>query len=141
MDVVAKLSELISTAPKMCVTDTRLLLLHRYETDFGIYNHDLSDFENNPLALIRMHSREDSYTGSHLAERIRQYHERQVWEVIHEPLSVFLSYPRHMVLDILELADKVLRDKTATLAKEGKVLEDRVAALKQQTGAITPPPH
>lgn len=139
--MVAKLSELIANAPKMCVTDTRQLLLHRYETDFGIYNHDISDFEKNPLALIRMHSREDSYTGSHLAERIRQYHERQVWEITHEPLSAFLNYPRHMVLDILELADKVLRDKTATLVKEGKVLEDRVAALKATNGDMTPPPH
>jgi hypothetical protein len=139
--VVAKLSELIATAPKMCVTDTRQLLLHRYETDFGIYNHDISDFEKNPLALIRMHSREDSYTGSHLAERIRQYHDRHVWEVTHDPLHVFLNYPRHMVLDILELADKALRDKTAALVKEGKALEDRVAGLASQNGGMIPPPH
>jgi hypothetical protein len=139
--VVAKLSELIATAPKMCVTDTRQLLLHRYETDFGIYNHDISDFEKNPLALIRMHSREDSYTGSHLAERIRQYHDRQVWDVTHDPLHVFLNYPRHMVLDILEIADKALRDKTATLVKEGKALEDRVAGLASQNGGTIPPPH
>ena len=125
----------------MCVTDARLLLLHRYESDFGIYNHDISDFERNPLALIRMHPREDSYTGSYLAERIRQYHERNVWDIIHEPLSVFLSYPRHMVLDILELAEQVLRDRTAALAKEGKVLEDRVAELKRQDGNMTPPVH
>lgn len=139
--MVAKLSELIATAPKMCVTDTRQLLLHRYETDFGIYNHDISDFEKNPLALIRMHSREDSYTGSHLAERIRQYHDRHVWEVTHDPLHVFLNYPRHMVLDILELADKALRDKTAALVKEGKALEDRVAGLASQNGGMIPPPH
>jgi hypothetical protein len=125
----------------MCVTDTRQLLLHRYETDFGIYNHDISDFEKNPLALIRMHSREDSYTGSQLAERIRQYHDRHVWEVTHDPLHVFLNYPRHMVLDILELADKALRDKTAALVKEGKALEDRVAGLASQNGGMIPPPH
>jgi hypothetical protein len=135
--VIAKLSELINNAPKMCTTDARLLLLHRYETDYGIYNHDLSDFDSNPMALIRMHPREDSYTGSHLAERIRQYHERHVFDVIHEPLSVFLSYPRHMVMDILEYADKVMRDKTKALANEGNALEQRLAEAKQ--AGITPP--
>lgn len=113
-------------------------MLHRYETDWGIYNHDLSDDETDPLALIRMHSREDAYTGSYLSERIRQYHQRHVWEVTHEPLSVFLSYPRHMVMDILEYADKELRARTKVMENEANAADQRVQQA-QQIAQMRPP--
>lgn len=113
-------------------------MLHRYETDWGIYNHDLSDDETDPLALIRMHPREDAYTGSYLSERIRQYHQRHVWEVTHEPLSVFLSYPRHMVMDILEYADKELRARTKVMENEANAADQRVQQA-QQIAQMRPP--
>jgi hypothetical protein len=132
------LSNLIAKMAKMPATDVRLLMLHRYETDWGIYNHDLSDDETDPLALIRMHSREDAYTGSYLSERIRQYHQRHVWEVTHEPLSVFLSYPRHMVMDILEYADKELRARTKVMENEANAADQRVQQA-QQIAQMRPP--
>lgn len=110
-------------------TDTRLLLLHRYETDYGIYNHDTSNFEENPLALIRMHPKEDAYTGSRLAERLRQYHERHVYDVTHMSFDKFLELPRHMVTDILEYADRQLRDKTKVMAAQGNALDTKLAEM------------
>lgn len=129
VDVTQILAKLIRTTPKLVATDVRLLLLHRYETDFGIYNHDLSNDDENPLALIRMHPKEDAYTGSRLAERLRQYHERHVYEVTHMPFDSFLQLPRHMVMDILEYADRQLRERTQTLVKEGKTLDAKLKEM------------
>lgn len=120
---------LIEHTPKICTTDARLLLMHRYETDFGIYNHDMNDDVRDPLALIRMHSKEDAYTGSYMAERIRQYHQRHVYDVTHMSFDAFLQLPRHMVMDILEYADQQLRDKTKVMAAEGKELDNRLKEL------------
>ena len=129
---------LIAKAQKMPAMDVRLLMLHRYETDWGIFNHDLADDEVDPLALIRMHPKEDAYTGSHLAERIRQYHERHVWDITREPLSAFLKYPRHMVMDILEYADQELRKRTKVMENEANAADARVQAA-QQAALMRPP--
>lgn len=129
---------LIAKTAKMPATDARLLLLHRYETDWGIYNHDLSDDETDPLALIRMHSKEDAYTGSYLSERIRQYHQRHVWEVTKMDFERFLSLPRHMVMDILEYADKELRARTKVMQNEADAADQRVQAA-QQAALMRPP--
>jgi hypothetical protein len=132
------LSKLIATMAKMPATDVRLLMLHRYETDWGIYNHDLSDDETDPLALIRMHSREDAYTGSYLSERIRQFHQRHVWEVAKCSLPEFLQLPRHMVMDILEYADKELRARTKVMENEANAADQRVQQA-QQIAQMRPP--
>jgi hypothetical protein len=132
---------MIESAPKMVATDARLLLLHRYETDYGIFNHDLVDEETDPMALIRMHHKEDAYTGSYLAERARQYYRRQVWEVTKMPLDSFLALPRHMVLDILEMADQELQARTKIMQNEANNAEARVKAMQQQQQHGMRPPQ
>ncbi|BDD79880.1 hypothetical protein [Burkholderia phage FLC9] len=133
------LSKLIESTPKIVATDVRLLLLHRYETDFGIFNHDLADDELDPLALIRMHPREDAYTGSFLAERLRQYNTRHVYEVTKMPFDRFLELPRHMVMDILEYADQELRTRTKIMQDEANDADARVRAMNQQNHPMRPP--
>lgn len=123
------LSKLIENTPKICATDARLLLLHRYESDFGIYNHDLSDDERDPLALIRMHPKEEVFAGSYLAERLRLYHQRHVYDVTHMAFDAFLNLPRHMVMEILEYADQQLREKTKVMTAEGKELENKMKQI------------
>lgn len=123
------LSKLIASTPKLCATDARLLLLHRYESDFGIYNHDLSDDTRDPLALIRMHPKEDVFTGSYLAERLKLYHERHVYDVTHMDFERFLNLPRYLVMEILEYADRQLRDKTKVMTAEGQALEKKMKEI------------
>jgi hypothetical protein len=135
------LSKLIESTPKIPATDVRLLLLHRYETDFGIFNHDLADDELDPLALIRMHPKEDAYTGSYLAERLRQYNTRHVWEVTKMSFDKLLELPRHMVMDILEYADQELRTRTKVMQDEANNAEARVKALQQQQHPMMRPPE
>ena len=92
-------------APKLCASDTHLLLLDRYETTYGICDH-VAVGASRPLALVAMHDAEDSTSGGLLYERIEQYQIKQVSKHFGISLTEFLNFPRDICLKILELSSK-----------------------------------
>jgi len=86
----------------MCSTDIKLLLLHRYETKYKIYNHDASDDSQNPLALVRMHWSEDTISTSRTSERDQQFIDLEVHRWTGMSLKEFLDFPTWRVTSILK---------------------------------------
>lgn len=121
--------EMARVAPALKSVDTTLLLRDRYETIYGIYNHDLGAVDR-PMISVAMHSAEDVSTGSLLDERIAMFAEKQVGKWFNISLTEFLDYPPDIVLKILEISTK--QQNT-----EGSVTANVLNQLNQQ-GANKP---
>ena len=83
-------------------------MLHRYETDYGIYNHDA---DRNPysLALVAMHPAENPMPGCKLYERMRRFAKSKVGDVFHISFTDFIQLPTHMVLEMFQIAEDVTK--------------------------------
>lgn len=97
------LSVVLKTAPALCSTDTKLLLLDRYDTGYKIYNHD-SIINDRPLALIGMHPAEDISGFSTAYERINQFLNLQVGKFFNISFKDFIEFPNDIVIYMLEAA-------------------------------------
>lgn len=76
-------------------------MLHRYETDYGIYDHD-NDSPDNYYSLVAYHPTEDIAFGDLLYERLDQYMEARVKYYTGLSFDEFMDQPRHMVQRILD---------------------------------------
>lgn len=103
-------------------TDTAIVLRERYETKYGLYNHDTSD-PDRPLALLGLHWGEDNSEGSVLYERIEQYEEREVWQRFGLSLSDFLELPSDVCRCVMEIAGKRLKEKAKVTSDIKQQLE------------------
>lgn len=95
----------MDVAPVLCSTDTRLLLTDRYETTYGICNHDQAD-PTRPLLLIAMHPAEDTCTGSVLYERLEQFADLCITKHFGLSLTEFLELPTDVCSEIMRIAAK-----------------------------------
>lgn len=50
----------------------------RYETDYGIFNHDLDTSPESAMSIVAMHPAEDPIIGSRLRERLTIFVELQI---------------------------------------------------------------
>jgi hypothetical protein len=91
-------------------TDAAIVLRERYETKFGIYNHDNPD-PNRPLAVIAQHWAEDASEGSALYERIEQFEEREIYQRFGLSLTAFMTLPSDICKKVMEIAGKRLKQK------------------------------
>lgn len=93
----------MQVAPSLKSSDTALLLLDRYDTTYGIYNHDRPD-PDRPLALVAMHTAENASVGSTLYERIDQFADLQVPKHFGLSLTEFFDFPTDICNKILEVS-------------------------------------
>lgn len=103
------------------------MLRERYETLYGIYNHDAPDV-NRPLASVAIHKAEDASLGSLLYERIEQFEERKIYQRFGISLVEFLELPSDVCLKIMEIAGKRLTEEgtmTASVMNQLSSLERR----------------
>ena len=91
VDISNPISEALRVAPKLCSTDTQLLLADKYETTYGICNHNIVD-DDRPLKLIAMHTSEDSSTGSMLYTKLEQFANHNVPKHFGLSLKDFLDF-------------------------------------------------
>ena len=111
-------------APQMCSTDTQLFLLDRYDTIFGICNHDLAD-PSKTLLHVAMHAAEDFTSGSLLYERLDQFADLQVGKFFNISLTEFLELPSDVCTHLLE--------KSASMQKtEGTLAGNMLDQLNKQ---------
>lgn len=96
-----------------------MVLRDRYETTYGIYNHEIPD-PNRPLALVAMHPKEDASRGSLLYERIKDFGRNEVYKHYGINLKDFLDLPTDVCMTILESTAE-LRNQTGKMA--GDVLD------------------
>jgi hypothetical protein len=89
---------LIEKVPRLVSTDAQLLLRDRYETSYGIFNHEVKGKEagEHPFALILHNWNEDVITNGPLHERIEQYLEYQILKHFGLSVNEFLDNPTFM---------------------------------------------
>lgn len=117
--------DLLRKAPSLVSSDTALLLRDRYETTYGIYNHDAPD-PTRQLALVGMHPKEDATRHSALHERVREFGKREVFKHYGINLRDFLELPTDVCMMIFETA--------AELAKDTSKMADEILKDMQPTG-------
>lgn len=98
------------------------MLLEKYETVHGIYNHAIDD-PDKPLAIVALHDGENTGIGSTLYERIELFAERGVTKHFGLSLSEFLELPTDVCDRILEISNK-------RQAIEGSVAGNMLAQLE-----------
>lgn len=81
--------------PKQLSSDTQLVMRERYETTFGIHDHD--DPNTHPLALMTLHAAENSSKGGMFEQRIEDYMAYDVLKYTGISLKDLLSWPREKV--------------------------------------------
>lgn len=120
IELLKSLRDTLRVSPVLVATDARLLAQERYETTYGIFDHDAQG-DTRPLALVEMQEPEDSLTGSLLYERMEQYLDCDVLKYFGLSLDAFLALPTDMCLKIMEMSAK---QKKATGAQVNTVLQD-----------------
>jgi hypothetical protein len=113
-------------APAINSTDVQLLLRDRYETTYGIYNHDVPA-NDRQLALVGMHLKEDTYRHSLLHERIRMFGVNEVHKHYGLNLKEFLELPTDVCSLILEECAKLR-------GQSNKQTDDIVSRLEKEMG-------
>lgn len=97
--VDAMLAELPAVRP----TTAELLTLAAYQTDYGIYDHERLKGVK-PLALVRMHDKENIVEGGLLYSHIRRYHVSRIYKHFGLNLTDFLALPLHVVDLLYDIA-------------------------------------
>ncbi len=76
--------------------------LDRYETAYGIFDHNKPSITGDEYALVRYHPSEDTSIGDILYERLHEYKECCVQDHTGLSFKELLELPRHMVVKIFE---------------------------------------
>ena len=105
--------DLLQTMPVLCSTDAQLVLRERYETVYGIHNHDDIAIPR-PLAPVAMQWAEDSFNGSLKYERIEQFSDYNVTKYFNLSWTEFCNLPVDEARKILEVSLK-RRNKEGTV--------------------------
>lgn len=74
--------------------------LDRYETAYGIFDHNRTRRVGDEYALVRFHPEEDISIGDVLYERLKEYKEYNVKDHTGLSFKELLEFPRHMVVEI-----------------------------------------
>jgi hypothetical protein len=120
------LTDLLKTAPILCPSDVAILLRDRYETTYGIFNHEQL-IEEKPLALVAMQWSENSTLGCTLYERIEQFKEFDVGKHFNISIKDFFDLPSDVCRKLIEVSKKS-QGATETAAQE--VLKDLENSIK-----------
>lgn len=79
----------------MLSSDTQLMMRESYETIFGLHDHNQPDV--HPLALVTMHSAENTTKGGLFEQRLKDYMSYDVLKYTGITLKDLLQYPRDRV--------------------------------------------
>lgn len=109
-------------------SDVQLLMIHRYETDYGIYNHD-RDRDPYSMALVALHPAENSVEHSRLYERMRRFAKSKVKELFGLNFQEFIQQPRHVVLEMFRIAESAAKTEDN---KVGDLTRDIENSLRGQ---------
>lgn len=115
------------------VVDAELFMRMKYETAFGIYNHDAPDDKTIPWPLLFCSPLEDLARVDPLDFRLDQFAENRVHEIFGLSFDELIRYPRRDFLKVINSAKK----HSAKLLGAGngaiKQLEKLLAQTPSQT--------
>ncbi|BAQ02716.2 hypothetical protein [Ralstonia phage RSL2] len=88
------------------VVDAELFMRMKYETAFGIYNHDAPDDKSVPWPLLFCSPLEDLARVDPLDFRLDQFAENRVHEIFGLSFDELIRYPRRDFLKVINSAKK-----------------------------------
>ena len=108
------------------------MLMDRYETTFGIRNHDaeIGEDAQHPFGVILFNEKEDVISGGAMYERMVAYHDKNIREHFGLSFNEFIDQPSWRVELMLKLATGWVRKATASAE----------AALNQLNAGSDKPP-
>lgn len=98
------------------ITDARILMLHRYETDFGIFDHDHCS-EINTMPLLRLHDCENSILHSLRRETMDKFAEKGIATKFGLSWTEFIKLPNWEIEMMFEAASKAEDEEAKIAAK------------------------
>lgn len=103
-----KLDVLLSQAEPTSMDAFEIAMLEAYQTAFEIFDHDNSS-ENDPLAIIAMHPREDTTSYSRLFGELYRFAEEpglvELWGL---DIQTYLDLPRDVSEEILRITREIM---------------------------------
>lgn len=120
------------------VVEADIFMRMKYETAFGIYNHDAPESKEVPFPLLALTPRESLTLLDPLDFRLDQYAENMVNEQFGIPFHELIQFPRADYLKVIGAAKKFASKKMGLTDAKVKELERLLAQQHQQQ---TPPKH
>lgn len=117
------------------VVDAELFMRMKYETAFGIYNHDAPDDKNIPWPLLFCSPLEDLARVDPFDFRLDQFAENRVHEIFGLSFDEVIRWPRRDFLKVINSAKK----HSAKLLGAGNGAIKQLEKLLAQTPNQTPP--
>jgi hypothetical protein len=103
--------DLLKAAPQLCSTDIEIIKRSKYETTFGIYNHD-TKMEDRPWALVAMQDSEDTCENSLLYEKTRQFALFKTGKHFNISIKEFFEFPTDYCDYLLEVSEKLTKEES-----------------------------
>lgn len=126
MDFVSFLIEASNTLVKLKPTDARIYMLRKYETKFGIFNHDAGR-DPNALPELRMHWEENRKVNSRMKARRDAYVKSKVNKWFGYTFSEFLSLTRQELIETLNEAERFSEEERRDQHAQAMALQQQLA--------------
>lgn len=97
--------------PAMIAGNAELAMRVAYDTEYGIYDHNTA--HRSPMALVRMHPKEQLIEGGPLYKLVREYHSFKVYKEFGISLTEYLELPRF----VTELLLGICKEETKAAIK------------------------
>lgn len=91
---------------RLISTSAQIILRQKYETAFGIYDHEGPDGEH-PLALVMHNWSEDNVSYGRLRERMESFAEHNVGKYFNISFKDFIDMPTYSCDMMLEIAESM----------------------------------
>ena len=111
LEFFSVIQELITKAPKLSPIEIQLLLRDRYETFFGIYNHD-ADTGQRPFSLIALQQAEDFSLIDPIKLKTDLFIDRDVHKYTGLSIDKFFDLPTFRCSEILEACAKRKKEES-----------------------------
>lgn len=111
--------------------EAKLWMQMRYETAFGIYDHNAPDDPQVPWPLMAVSIKEDLSRVDLLKLRLDQHAEYKVFEIFGLSFDTFIQLPRRDLLMVLESAKK----HAAMANRVGNDMFSKLEAMMKKNGS------
>ena len=91
---------------RLISTSAQIILRQKYETAFGIYDHEGPDGEH-PLALVMHNWSEDNVSYGRLRERMEAFAEHSTGKWFNTSFKEFIDMPTYVCDMMLEIAENM----------------------------------
>lgn len=123
----------LSPLPKVPITVGRLYMMERYETAYGIHDHDINPAEKeDSLAILGCWSAEKPNKYSYRQKRMREYIRYDVQKWMGLNYDEFLSRPRYILEEILDMCNQLQKEEADREQAKLRAMQEAQKEKRQQ---------